>query len=286
MGITFALLAAFSQATLWVSLKKSYDKLTPSVAFFLDMAWGLLIWIPFSLIIGVNFASLTTLLIYAFISGILSEAFVFYVMSKGEVSFTSTIFSTYPLFTIFFSVLINKEQLLPSQWALVTVVIIGTLLVSIPDKINKEEFKKKSFLIWPLLGAFTVGISDTLSKSIIDKTSATSFLFALALVQIPIALAYLKIEKQKLSQFTSIIKKFSVYKFALLGSLLNVITVLFLWLSFQYAPASIASPITASYPGIVILLAIVFLKEKVNLKDLIGFALIILGIGGLGYITG
>ena len=77
-----------------------------------------------------------------------------------------------------------------------------------------------------------------------------------------------------------------MYKFALLGSLLNVITVLFLWLSFQYAPASIASPITASYPGIVILLAIVFLKEKVNLKDLIGFALIILGIGGLGYITG
>lgn len=103
MGILFALLAAVSQATLWVSLKKSYENLKPSVAFFLDMVIGLIIWIPFSLLVGVDFTNLPILLVYALISGILSEAFVFYVMSKGEVSFTSTIFSTYPLFTIFFS---------------------------------------------------------------------------------------------------------------------------------------------------------------------------------------
>lgn len=163
--------------------------------------------------------------------------------------------------------------------------ILGTLIVSVPEKITRKELLKKSFIIWPLLGALAVGFSDTLSKSIIDKTSAQSFLFALAFVQIPIALAYLRIEKQPLSQFGGIVKQFSQYKFALLGSLLNVLTVLFLWLSFQYAPASVASPITASYPGLTILLAIVFLKERVKPKDVLGFVMIILGIASLGYFS-
>lgn len=285
MGIFFAVLSALSQAVLWVSLKKSYEKLTPSVAFFFDMLFGLFIWLPFALILGVDLSNVPLLFLFAFISGILSEAFVFFVMSKGEVSYTNTIFSTYPIFTIFFSLLINKESLSSAQWILVFLVILGTFIVSVPERITRKELLKKSFIIWPLLGAFAVGFSDTLSKSIIDKTSAQSFLFALSFVQIPIALAYLKIEKQPLGQFRNILKQFSKYKFALLGSLLNVLTVLFLWLSFQYAPASVASPITASYPGLTIILAIVFLKENVKPKDFLGFVIIILSIAGLGYFS-
>jgi len=76
MGILFAILAALSQSILWVALKKSYDNLSPSVAFFFDMVLGLLVWIPFSLIVGVDFSRMGEVLIYALISGILSEAFV------------------------------------------------------------------------------------------------------------------------------------------------------------------------------------------------------------------
>ena len=265
MGIIFAVLAALSQSILWVALKKSYENLAPSIAFFFDMVLGLLVWVPFSLIVGVDFSHMGEVLIYALISGVLSEAFVFYVFSKGEVSYTSTIFSTYPLFTIFFSVLINHERLSPIQWLLVGVVIFGTLVVSIPEKISRSELAKKSFLIWPLLGALAVGLSDTLSKGIIDKTSAESFLFGLAFAQIPVALGYLRFEKQVIPKLENIRKQWGIYKFALLGSTMNMLTVLFLWLAFARSPASIASPITASYPGFVILMAIVFLKS-LNIK--------------------
>lgn len=285
MGILFAVLAALSQSILWVALKKSYENLAPSIAFFFDMIMGLLVWIPFALIIGVDFSRMGEILIYAVVSGILSEAFVFYVFSKGEVSYTSTIFSTYPLFTIFFSVLLNHESLLPLQWALVGLVILGTLLVSMPEQINKKEFAKKSFLIWPLLGALAVGISDTLSKGIIDKTSAESFLFGLALAQIPVALGYLKYERQVIPRIAKIRSNWNTYKYAVLGSIMNVLTVLFLWLAFERAPASIASPITASYPGFVILLAITFLKEKVAKKDYVGFVLIVASVMGISYFS-
>ena len=278
-------MAALSQSILWVALKKSYENLAPSVAFFFDMILGLLVWVPFSLMVGVDFLRMGEVLVYALISGVLSEAFVFYVFSKGEVSYTSTIFSTYPLFTIFFSVLLNHERLSPVQWILVGVVIAGTLIVSIPEKISKSELSKKSFLIWPLLGALAVGISDTLSKGIIDETSAESFLFALAFAQIPISLGYLRYEKQAIPKLANIKKQWSIYRFALLGSSMNMLTVLFLWLAFARAPASIASPITASYPGFVVLLAVVFLKERVAKKDYFGFALIILSVMGISYLA-
>lgn len=285
MGIFFAILAALTQSILWVALKKSYENLAPSIAFFFDMIMGLLVWIPFSLFVGVDFSRMGEIFIYAIISGILSEAFVFYVFSKGEVSYTSTIFSTYPLFTIFFSVLLNHERLSPEQWALVGVVIFGTLVVSIPEKFSKSELAKKSFLVWPMLGALAVGISDTLSKGIIDKTSAESFLFGLAFAQVPIALGYLRFEKQVVPKLENIRKHWGVYKFALLGSAMNMLTVLFLWLAFARAPASIASPITASYPGFVVLLAVAFLKEKVAKKDCLGFTLIILSVMGISYLA-
>jgi drug/metabolite transporter (DMT)-like permease len=285
MGIIFAVLAALSQSILWVSLKKSYENLAPSIAFFFDMIMGVLVWIPFSLLIGVDFTHMGEILFYAVISGVLSEAFVFYVFSKGEVSYTSTIFSTYPLFTIFFSVLLNHESLLPIQWGLVGLVILGTLLVSMPVKISKKEFAKKSFLIWPLLGALAVGISDTLSKGIIDKTSAESFLFGLALAQIPVAFGYLKYEKQTMPKLVNIRTSWDTYKYAVLGSIMSVFSVLFLWLAFERAPASIASPITASSPGFVILLAITFLKEKVAKKDFVGFVLIVASVMGISYFS-
>lgn len=57
--------------------------------------------------------------------------------------------------------------------------------------------------------------------------------------------------------------------------------VLFLILSFQYTLVSIASPVAASYPMLMVILAVVILKEKLSLKDIIGLTLTILGIIGI-----
>lgn len=285
MGILFAVLTAVSQAILWVSLKKSYENLKPSIAFFFDMLFGILLWVPFSLLVGVDFPRLGVVFAYALISAVLSEAFVFYVFSKGEVSYTSTIFSTYPLFTIFFSIILNGERLMFVQWLLVFLVVIGTIVVSLPTKISRSELAKKSFIVWPLLGALAVGISDTLSKGIIDQTSAGTFLFGLAFAQIPVSLGYLRAERQKIPTISTVQREWISYKFAILGALMNTLTVLFLWLSFSMIPASIASPITASYPGFVVIMAVVWLKEKVLRKDYLGFLLILIGTIGVSYFS-
>jgi len=283
MGIIFGLLAAVAQAVSYTILKKSYQSLAPSVAFLFDACFGLLIWIPFALIVGFDFNHLPLVMMFALISALLSEAFVFYVLSKGEISITGTIFSSYPIYTILFSLFINQERLLPWHWFFVGLTILGTVIVSWPEKITKQELKKKAIVLWGIVGAMAVGLSDSLSKNVIDKTSAEAFLAALALAQLPVALVYLKLEKQNLGQFKNTIRQFNRYKYAIFGSLMTVVSLIFLWLAFADTYASIASPLTATYPGIMIILAYFFLKERIKLKDLLGLIVIIVGVVGISY---
>lgn len=283
MGIVLALISALIFAFSYTSLKKSYKNLAPSVSFSIDVLFGLLIWIPVTLLIGIDFSKLGTVFVYALLSAILAEAFYFYVLSKGELSITGTILATYPLYTILFSFFINKEHLLPIYWLFIGAVLVGLILVSLPKKFHLADLHKKSFILWALFGAFAVGLSDALSKYGINHASASTFIFVLALIQIPVAILYLILEKQSLNQFTPIIHKFKYYKFSLLGGFLNITGVLFLLFSFQFTFASIAAPISASYPVIMVILAAFFLKERIRKRDYVGILLMTVGIVGISY---
>ncbi len=104
----------------------------------------------------------------------------------------------------------------------------------------------------------------------------------LGFVQIPVALAYLRIERQKIRQsFKNAIAKIRDYRFALLGGLFNIIGTGFLWLSFYFAPASIASPITGANGAITVLLARIFVKEKISIIKWVGIVLAFVGVVGI-----
>lgn len=283
MGIVFGLLAALGQAFGYVSIKKSFKELNPSIAFFFDACFGLLLWIPFALIIGIKFNQLPIVAGFALLSALLSEAFVFYALSKGHLSISGTIFAAYPIFTIFFSYILNGERLLPLHWLFVGLIILGVVIVSLPKGFKKEELKEKTYVVWPLAAAATVGLSDTLTKGIIDKTSAETFLFALAFAQVPVAIGYLFVTKESLRQFGTAIKEFNKYKFAILGSFLTVVSVLFLWLAFSSTYASISSPLTAAYPALLVILSMIFLKEKPSKRELAGLIIAIIGIVGISF---
>ena len=170
---------------------------------------------------------------------------------------------------------------MPLHWLFVFVTIIGTILASLPKKVTKAEWHKKIYILWALAGATTIGLSDTISKGAIDRTSAAAFLFALALVQIPISLIYLRLEKETARHILVFAKNLTKYKFPLLGSFFNVVGLVGLWLAFENTYASIASPLTASYPGMMVVLAIFFLGEKPRKIELVGLGLIILGVIGI-----
>ncbi len=283
IGIAFALLCALFVGFSQLSLRKSYQELPPSVAFLFDAIFGLLIWVPLAFFMGISGnVSWSQAIFFAVISAILSEAIVFYALSHGELAVTATIIATYPVYTVIFSRLFNNEILSTLLVIFVVLAILGSIIASLPEKLNITELKFKKEIIWPFIAAICIGLSDTISKGYINKSNDFSFLFSLGFVQIPIALVYLRIEKQSfIKSIKGVVGKLNNFRFALLGGFFNIIGTGFLWLSFSYAPASIASPITGANGALTVLLSRLVLKEKISLLKYIGIILAFVGIIGI-----
>jgi len=281
MGIVFALLASLTLAMSQVVIKKSFDRFSPSITFFFNTLFGLLIWIPIAFLIGVNFKESFKIIIFSFISAVLSEAFFFYVLSKGRLCVTGTILATYPIYTILFSVFINKEVLSNNQYIFIAVTIIGTMLISLPEKLNSKDLLEFSKIGWALCGAIATGLADSMAKNAIDDSSAGTFLLFLALTQIPVGFVFIKLENGNFSIVKDMLRNFKTYKVSIIGSLLNVVGVIFLSLALQSTLASIASPITATNPAIMVLLSLFVLKESVTGIGLLGIVSVITGIVGV-----
>lgn len=179
IGITFALLCAVFVAFSQLSLRKSYQELPPSVAFFFDSIFGLLIWVPLAIFMGVSGnVSWGQAIFFAVVSAILSEAIVFYALSHGELAVTATILATYPVYTVIFSRLFNHEILSLPVMFFVALAILGSIIASTPDKIKKSEFKLNKGIVWPFIAAVCIGLSDTISKGYINRSNDFSFLFS------------------------------------------------------------------------------------------------------------
>ena len=281
LGIVIAIISAVFMAVMQILLKKSYKELDPSVAFFFDAIFGVLIWIPTGFIFGATIGGVIDCLIYAIISAILSEALVFYALSKGDLSVATVMISTYPIYTLLFSRYINNEILSKEQLFFIILTILGTVLTCFDKDFKFKNLKKLTMLI-PIITAVAIGLSDTLTKKIINDTSSFSFLVAIAIVQIPVALIYLKIAKQKLSGIFAEVKNgIKEYKYSIIGSLLNILGTGCLLVSFNYGMASIVSPLTAIYTPFVLIYSFMFLKEKINKINLIGIITALVGTFGI-----
>lgn len=281
LGIIIAILSALFMAEMQILLKKSYKKLNSSVAYFFDMLFGVIIWIPVGILFGATLEGIRKCLLYAIISAILSEALVFYAISKGNLSVTTVLIATYPVYTLLFSFLINNEKLTLMQIMFVIITIIGTILTAFDSDFKAKNLKNISIVI-PFLTAIAIGFSDTLTKGIIDETSSFDFLVAIAIVQIPVAIIYLILTKQKFKIILDDLKEgVKEYKYSIIGSLLNVLGTGFLLVSFNYTYASIASPLTAIYTPLVLIYSFAVLREKISKVNLAGVVLALIGAFGI-----
>ncbi len=288
LGLLFALLCAVFVGFSQISLRKSFADMPPSVAFLFDALFGLIIWVPLAFFMGISpEINLWEALLFAFISAILSEAIVFYALSHGELAVTATVLATYPVYTIIFSRFINGELLTGMAVFFVILTIAGSIIASLPDTFIKGERLLQKAVLWPFIAAVCIGLSDTISKGYINRSQDFSLLFMLGFVQIPVALAYLRIEKQSaIKSLRGVLQAFNEYKFALLGGLFNIIGTGFLWLSFSYAAASIASPITGTNGVLTVLFSRLLLKEKISARKYFGIALSFIGLAGIALLLG
>lgn len=286
-GIVSAIYASFILAIGETTLKKSFRDFVPSVGFFFNSIAGLVIIPPVALLLGGDIGNFFQVLPYALLSAMLSEALYFYALSKGQLSITSILLSTYPVYTILFSYFILGERLTGRVWPFIIMTILGTLISYLPSKLSRKELIMSQALIWPIIAAICAAFSDVLAKGIINQTSAYDFLLALAVVQVPVAFAYLKLERQNLrASLSDVMKQPGDYFHAMVGGTLSIIGTALLWVAFNYVEASVASPIVATSGAIIVLFATLFLDERMRWRNALGIMLIFIGVLGISAITG
>ena len=277
MGIVLAIFASITNAIGDIFLKKGYKTLSPFASFFLISIFGLILW-PLSIFfVKYDPVQLPIGLIYGLISGFLGQGYYIYVISKGELSITGTLLSTYPIFTVIFSIFINHEAISALGIIAILLMVLGTITVAIPSDKTKE-FIKPMLIILPITAALGIGFSDSLSKRFINNAGAGTFLIATAFMQLLVSIFCLLLTKTKLSEISDVFKTPLKYKFAIFGSLGLAIDIMFFFLAFQFMNASIVAPIVGTAPIFIILFARIFLKEKLSKKNLFGIILVISGI--------
>jgi len=95
----------------------------------------------------------------------------------------------------------------------------------------------------------------------------------------------MKLEKQKLTEIAAITRNWLNHKYLIISAIFIALGQLFFWLSFEDTLASIASPITSSQVVFVVIIAWLFLKEKIETKNLIGILFVVSGVIGISIIS-
>ena len=284
-GIISALIAATLIALGNVFLKKSFATFPPSVSFFLIAIISFLFWLPTGLLLDGGFR--TDAVLFGIGIGITSAVFgqLLYIilLEKGTLSVTVPLLSSYSIYTILFSAILFGEHLSGMTLLYVSIAILGTTVVTIPERLHKKDLQQTKQLILIITGAILIATADTLTNVYIDTFSIGQFLFYVSIVQLVVGYIFLKNTKQSLSQFTSIVKKYKEYTYALYGSFAISTGTLFLFLGFHFTFASIVAPLVSINPVLTVLLAFFYLHEKIKPKSLIGIILVLLALIGLGF---
>lgn len=286
MGVALAVVSSLLIATGNVFLKKSFNDFTPAVSFFFFSIFCLLIWVPFGLTMNFSFNNMLLGILAGVISAVFGQLSYIYVISKGELSVTGTILSSYSIYTVVFSYLFNGERLTHMSLIFIVLTIIGTLIVCLPEKIDKNDLRRYSSILLAIGGALCIAASDTFSKNVITKISIGSFLVWVAISQFVISFFFLKEMGESLDQFGRIFKKLKEYQWSLFGAFGASAGTMCFFLSYNYTLASIASPINATYPVLTIILSLFFLKEKISLKNAFGLVLVVISVIGIGFYGG
>lgn len=276
-----ALSAALCWAVGAVLVKQGFTTVPPLWNNIVNNVLALLIWIPVVLVLSKSRINLPSIRVFfTILAASVLFQFFYYSLSRGQVSLTGTVIAIYPMITILLSYLFLGERLSRLQYLSVGLILVGGVAVAFPNKKQVLHTDGLSWLPWGLAGAFCLGTGDFLSKSSINQIGSYSHIFFLSLVAIGLSGINYIIDKPNRP-----LPRFFARSFlpSFVGIFLHLVGALCFLLAFDYGPVSLISPVSSVYPALLALLAVRFLKDKINLIQGIGIGIITGGLVSIGF---
>lgn len=275
---------ALSVMVMWglgdVIAKKGLSRISPVWNNILAVGFALAGWVPFALFHGATLRFDSTNLILAFTIALLYLTY-YYAIERGKIILTATLLSTYQATSYILSVLILHEQNTLFQNLAVVIIIAGTFLISGEEmkKLLADRFRgmiHQSWIFWGLLGGLANGIGDFLSKVGVMRVGPYDFLLLLAMGYVLTIGVNILFDRKGLAR--SPVRHPSLFFFTLVGTAFVELGIVPMSLAFETGPASLITPIASASLGVTIVLAWIFLRERVTWIQMLG---VITTIGGL-----
>ncbi len=269
--LIYAILTTISWGLFATFIKKSYTSQAPILGVLTGAIAATVILIPFAFL---NHARLILPLIPIGIIVSAAYIFLYYALDKGKLALTATVQSTYPLFTIIFAFLFLHEHLSSFAKLGVLIILVGLVFISVENPKTLLKIKPGSWLWWGISSSVLAGFGDFLSKVMVVHYDAYSYSLSFAIGWVIVATILALIERKKIT--SNMLNKDGAYSF--IGSGFMFLGYLFFYLAFRNGLASVVVPITGSYSVVSLVLGIFWLKEKITKYQLLGAAIILVGI--------
>lgn len=272
-----SLAAAFFWAIGQVLAKKGFSHISSLWNNIFANGFTLLLWVPAVLFLGNFHIIFPSLPIWGaiFATGLTYMLF-FYAIAKGEVSLTGSLWALYPIATIVLSHIFLHEAITLLQFVGIILALLGGVLIALPGKkLPKSIMKDKSWILWGSIGGLLSGAGDFFAKVSSNAIGSYSQIFFLAIVFQVLSFANFLLDKKGRT-----LPKFSITTFlpTLLATFFAILGTLLFFLAFSYGNISLIAPVSSVYPALTVILAIIFLKEKISKRQAFGIASIVVGI--------
>ena len=269
------LLYTLAAAGLWgvgqVLTKKGLANISPLWNNIISYGFMLITMLPLVLWGGADFSRAIAILPVTIVMATTYLSF-YYVISKGEIALTGTIWSAYPLATVILASLFLGETTSGLQKMGITGTLTGAVLIAWPAG---RKFELQSWVWWGTAGAIMVGSADFLMKLVMRGVDVYTYILSQVLATGIALLGSWFIDKtgQKVTRLSvrSWLPTLAGVGMMQMGMLSFIIAM-------SLGQASLVGPISGIYQAITGLLAMVWLKEKVNLRQLVGIGLAVSGV--------
>ena len=274
MWIFFAILAAIFSGLTTVFAKVGVSKANSTLVSGLRTIVIMIFSILFFLFLGNGFKNIDLkTIIFIVLSGITTALLwicYFKALSLADVSMVTPIDKLSIVLTLILSSIFFKEKITIIKVISMICMIGGTFLMVNNDKENKEN----NWIIFAFLTAVFTSLATILGKMGINNINPNLGTMLRTIVILVIIWGVIIIKKEYID-IRKITKKNIL--FIILSGISTGISWLFYFMSLKDGEVSIVFPVEKLSAAVSILISIIFLKEKLDKKGMLGFISIILG---------
>lgn len=230
----------------------------------------------------ITISVLSLLVLYGIIDAF-GYMFFYKALERGRVSVVSPILATFAAFAVLISAFLFKEQILPIRWLALGVVFTGVLLTSVDLKGLRDGSLDKEDLVKGLPETFAGVVLFAIWYPLWDNfVSKGDWAFLVLGLRAVISLTVLLFAKSTKIQL--MVKEIDIWKLLILIGLFDGGAYLTLTWGFGATTlTSVTTMLSAAYSLPTLILARIFLKEKLTANQWVGVLSII---GGLVFLAG